>query len=79
VYTAVSDVSVLARLRRLGVSLFAIKPCIPLAIGEQIRLLLAHGEQPSPLHVFTGYGETLEDLEAQIREAEKLPDPIVQG
>jgi adenylate cyclase len=67
VYTAVLDVPVLMRLHRLGVTLFAIKPCVPTVIGDEARQLLAG--HASPLRVVTGYGETLEDLRNQILAA----------
>jgi CheY-like chemotaxis protein len=73
VYTAVSEVPILAPLYRLGVVVFAIKPCIPTVIGQEARALLAADpEHPSRLRVITGYGETLDHLADQIREASSV-------
>ena len=73
VYTAVSDVPVLAPLHRIGVVVFAIKPCIPTVIAEEARALLdADSAHPVRLRVVTGYGDTLDHLAAQIREASSV-------
>jgi two-component system phosphate regulon response regulator PhoB len=70
VYTAVSDVPMLAPLHGLGVLVFAIKPCIPTVIAEEARALLeADSTHPARLRVVTGYGDSLDHLAAQIREA----------
>jgi DNA-binding response OmpR family regulator len=61
VYTAVTDADRLARLVRLEVRVFAIKPCVPTVIGVEARRLL-RGQTPHAICVLTGYGEILEDL-----------------
>jgi len=66
VYTAVTDVQQLAALVRLKVRVFAIKPCLPTVIGAAARQLLTPAKKDTAVRVLTGYGETLDELAAQL-------------
>jgi DNA-binding response OmpR family regulator len=67
VYTAETDPHRLRPLLWLNVRVFAIKPCVPTAIAAEARQLLA-GPDARDLRVVTGYGESLEELAAQLRD-----------
>ena len=67
VYTAITDVQHLARLVRLNVRVFAIKPCVPMVVAAEAHPLLEDPTRDSPVRVVTGYGETLQDLADQLR------------
>ena len=60
VYTGVTDVAVLSGLCRLGVRLFAIKPCVPTVIGHEAQALIEGAIPVGSVRVVTGYGETLD-------------------
>jgi CheY-like chemotaxis protein len=66
VYTAITDVAQLARLVRLKVRVFAIKPCVPMVIAAEAHRLLEGQTRDVPIRVVTGYGEALEDLAGQL-------------
>jgi DNA-binding response OmpR family regulator len=66
VYTAQSDVHTLARLVRLGVRVFLIKPCLPSVISAEAHALLLTSPSAAPVRVLTGYGDTLTDLARQL-------------
>jgi DNA-binding response OmpR family regulator len=65
-YTGVVDADALAALFRLGVRVFAIKPCVPQVLAAEARMLLDEGRRPTTARVVTGYGETLESFAALI-------------
>jgi CheY-like chemotaxis protein len=68
VYTGFIDVSLLARLYTLGVSVFAIKPCVPVVVAHEAQALLApRSGRPAPLRVVTGYGERHDELAQRIQ------------
>ncbi|HUR89520.1 MAG TPA: response regulator [Ramlibacter sp.] len=73
VYTGESSASALAPLYGLGVRLFAIKPCVPTVLGQEAHALLA--TRLSEVRIVTGYGETLDDLAAQVEASEELAHP----
>jgi CheY-like chemotaxis protein len=66
VYTALTDRAALARLQKVGVDVFAIKPCLPTVVGrEALALIEQHGAPRTAdrrPRVVTGYGETINDL-----------------
>jgi DNA-binding response OmpR family regulator len=65
-YTGVVDTDALAALFRLGVRVFAIKPCVPSVLAAEARMLLDEPQRPTTARVVTGYGETLESFAALI-------------
>jgi CheY-like chemotaxis protein len=65
-YTAVTDPHVLAELFRLGVRVFAIKPCVPRVLADEARRLLNQQERRSTARVVTGFGHTLDTFAALI-------------
>jgi DNA-binding response OmpR family regulator len=65
-YTGLVDVEALAALSRLGVRVFAIKPCVPRVLAAEARRLLDERRLPSTARVVTGYGQTLDDFAVQI-------------
>jgi CheY-like chemotaxis protein len=67
VYTAITDAQHLARLVRLNVRVFAIKPCVPMVVAAEAHRLLQELTRDFPVRVVTGYGETLDDLASQLR------------
>ncbi len=64
-YTGITDAKALAKLYRLGVRVFAIKPCVPTVIGDEARELLAE-TAGRELRIVTGYGELLDDLAREV-------------
>jgi PleD family two-component response regulator len=75
VYTAVTDVSALATMFRLGVRVFAIKPCLPGVVGEQARALVEHPPPTSSVRIVTGFGEPLDDLARDVLGAARSGAP----
>ena len=79
VYTALTDSGALARLRDVGVDVFAIKPCLPTVVGREAHALIAGPGAGSTTdrraRVVTGYGETIEDLFA-LNLDEPLTEPL---
>lgn len=69
VYTAVTEAEVLARVFRLGVRVFAIKPCLPDVVGEEARALVERPSAVPGLRIVTGFGESLDDLAQQVASA----------
>jgi CheY-like chemotaxis protein len=70
VYTAVTDANALAAMFRLGVRVFAIKPCLPSVVGEEARALVEHPAGIGSVRCVTGFGELLNDLAQDVlREA----------
>jgi DNA-binding response OmpR family regulator len=65
-YTGVVDVDTLAALFRLGVRVFAIKPCVPRVLAAEARMLLDESRRRTTARVVTGYGETLDTFAALI-------------
>jgi CheY-like chemotaxis protein len=65
-YTGVVDVDALAALFRLGVRVFAIKPCVPSVIAAEARMLLDEQRRPTTARVVTGYGQMLDNFAALI-------------
>jgi CheY-like chemotaxis protein len=66
VYTVVVDPRVLADLFRLGVRVFAIKPCVPRVLADEARLLVGQLYPRTTARVVTGFGETLDIFAALI-------------
>jgi CheY-like chemotaxis protein len=65
-YTAVIEPHVLADLFRLGVRVFAIKPCVPRVLADEARTLLGQQHPRTTARVVTGFGETLDAFAALI-------------
>jgi len=65
-YTGLVDVDALAALFRLGVRVFAIKPCVPRVLAAEARMLLNERRRPTTARVVTGYGQMLDDFAVQI-------------
>jgi CheY-like chemotaxis protein len=73
VYTGVTDLAILGGLYRLGIRVFAIKPCVPTVIGREARALIADPQPIERLRVVTGYGEVLDDFGQAISVAGTTP------
>jgi CheY-like chemotaxis protein len=67
IYTGLTDTAVLADLHRLGVQVFAIKPCGPTVVAEHARLLAFERRVQNPPLVITGDGELMRDLAYAVR------------
>jgi CheY-like chemotaxis protein len=67
IYTGLTDTAVLANLHRLGVQVFAIKPCTPSVVADHARLLARNRHVDDPPLVITGDGELMRDIAAAIR------------
>jgi twitching motility two-component system response regulator PilH len=74
VYTGVTDIAVLSGLCRLGVRLFAIKPCVPTVIGHEARALMDGAVPIGDVRVVTGYGETLDAFAEAVLAASAAED-----
>jgi hypothetical protein len=57
-----TDVDALAALFRLGVRVFAIKPCVPRVLADEALKLLAEQRRLATARVVTGYGQTLDSF-----------------
>jgi CheY-like chemotaxis protein len=64
-YTGLTDAHVLAQLFRLGVRVFAIKPCVPDVIANEAHALLEH-RYPGAIRIVTAFGETLDNFAREV-------------
>jgi putative two-component system response regulator len=69
VYTGLTDIRTLASLARVGVRVFAIKPCWPQVIADEARALMAAPIPPNTIRVVADDGRELDEFARQI-EAE---------
>jgi len=69
VYTGVTDPTILVQLCKFGVRVFAIKPCVPTAIGKEAHALLVGRPGSEGVRIVSGYGERLDDFERDIEAA----------
>jgi len=74
-YTGLVDVDALAALFRLGVRVFAIKPCVPRVLAAEVRLLLDERRRPTTARVVTGDGQTLDDVAVRIDARARRVNP----
>ncbi len=65
VYTGLTDATTLAPLCRVGVRVFAIKPCLPTVIGHEALSLLA-SPRTEGVRIVSGYGEQLTEFANEV-------------